>query len=370
MIIKKDFEELVAHALSSVPKDIDTRKDISFMYNAIASCCLELAEMYKNNEITFNESFAKTSSRNNLIRRCEDRNIQPYPATSSVYIGKFNQMIDRGTKFKIQDFIFESEEQIKNENDMYFYKLVCTNTGNKSNNIKSNEKITPIEPIDGLETAEVDRLFSSGEEEEETEHLRERYFNSFDVIAMGGNKKQYEEIVESMDGIKAVKVKPPVEDSKKAPGTVTLILLGSENKTITIEKIGEISKNLDPDPGKGLGMIPIGHRVEVQSVTEVTVNFEITYIQENIVTKDELLDPTKKSIQTYFDNLNNNWKKENITIRKNYIVSGLLSQLKGSIKDVSNIKISIGNQEMEGDYKQLGDQEIVTIGSIHIGDNS
>ena len=59
----------------------------------------------------------------------------------------------------------------------------------------------PIEYIPGLQSAVVTELLIPGDDEEETEHFRQRYIDSFSSMAYGGNIAQYKEWVAMQDGV-------------------------------------------------------------------------------------------------------------------------------------------------------------------------
>lgn len=64
----------------------------------------------------------------------------------------------------------------------------------------------PIEYVEGLETCFVSALLIPGEDEEDTELFRQRYFNSLNLQAFGGNKADYLEKVNKVPGVGGVKV--------------------------------------------------------------------------------------------------------------------------------------------------------------------
>ena len=82
----------------------------------------------------------------------------------------------------------------------------------------------PIEYMKGLTKAELTELLIPGEDEEETEHLRERYFDSVKSLSFGGNIADYQEKVTAISGVGGVKVYPAC----KGGGTVKLTIVNSD----------------------------------------------------------------------------------------------------------------------------------------------
>lgn len=64
----------------------------------------------------------------------------------------------------------------------------------------------PIEFIKGLETCNVTSLLIPGENEEDTEAFRQRYFDSLNTQAFGGNRMDYIQKVSAIPGVGGVKV--------------------------------------------------------------------------------------------------------------------------------------------------------------------
>ncbi len=64
----------------------------------------------------------------------------------------------------------------------------------------------PIDYIQGLKTAELTEILIPGEDEEDTEKLRQRYFDSFKDSAFGGNVRDYLNKTKSIPGVGSVKV--------------------------------------------------------------------------------------------------------------------------------------------------------------------
>mgnify|MGYP000166977145 CR=1 FL=1 len=65
--------------------------------------------------------------------------------------------------------------------------------------------MVPIEYIEGLETAKLTKVLIPGEDREDTEDLRTRYFNSFNAQAFGGNVQDYLEKTNAIPGVEAQK---------------------------------------------------------------------------------------------------------------------------------------------------------------------
>src|SRR5690606_12361543 len=83
--------------------------------------------------------------------------------------------------------------------------------------------LIPINYIAGLETAKLTEVLIPGEDEEDTEAFRQRYFNSFKSQAFSGNRADYKEKVNAISGVGGVRV----YRAKHGPGTVGLTIIDS-----------------------------------------------------------------------------------------------------------------------------------------------
>jgi uncharacterized phage protein gp47/JayE len=84
------------------------------------------------------------------------------------------------------------------------YEITCETPGEAGNDYGAT--VIPIEYIEGLETCTVTALLIPGEDEEDTEVFRQRYFDSLNAQAFGGNRIDYIEKVNAIPGVGGVKV--------------------------------------------------------------------------------------------------------------------------------------------------------------------
>lgn len=112
-------------------------------------------------------------------------------------------------------------------------------------------RLIPVNYIPGLETADLTELLIPGEEEEDTEILRKRYFDSFHSQAFGGNKKDYMDKTHSIPGVGAVKVAPVWNGA----GTVKLTILDAGFRKADRALIEKVQQVIDPlQDGEEMGL--------------------------------------------------------------------------------------------------------------------
>lgn len=312
------YNEILERMLSRVSDKFDKREG-SVIFDTHSPTALELEKLYVELNTLIAEAYGDSASREFLIKRCKERGIIPYPATNAVLKGEFTPTnIDvLGQRFNIGSMNFIVTEKIADGQ----YQVQCEVPG-----IIGNQQLgtmIPIDYIEGLETAELTEILIPGEDEEDTEDLRNRYFNSFNEKAFGGNVQDYLAKTNAIPGIGSTKVtriwnnnirpaemipstavqewydtiKPTLSGepakwletvynaalNKKLTtgGAVLLTILNSDFGTATETLVHTVKQTIDPDEnaGEGYGLAPIGHIVQVKSAdaVNVVINANITF---------------------------------------------------------------------------------------------
>ncbi len=318
--------------LKKVPNSLDKREG-SIIYDALAPAAIELQLMYIELDTVLEESFADTSSREYLIKRTKERGITPYPSTHALLKGEFTPSgleIPIGARFNLEDLNYRVTEKICDG----VYKVVCEEAGIKGNQYFGD--MIPMDYINSLETAQLTELLVPGEDEEETEDLRVRYFSSFETKPYGGNKKDYIEKTNAIAGVGSTKVTPLWEGG----GTVKLTILNSEFSKASSILIDTVQETIDPTKdGSGLGVAPIGHIVDVDTVEEITVNVSTTITFDDGYSFVSLQAQIQSVIEEYLLEIRKEWANQtNLIVRTAQIDTRILG-IKGVV-DITSTKIN------------------------------
>lgn len=372
------YETILERMLDRVSNKLDKREG-SVIYDTHSPTAIELQILYIELDNIIKEAYGDTASREFLIKRCKERGIEPYEATSTILKGNFTPVnIDvSGQRFNIGSINFTVLEKIAEGE----YQVQCETPG-----IVGNQQlgaITPIDYIDGLETAELTEILIPGEDEEETEDLRKRYFDSFNEKAFGGNVQDYLEKTNAIPGVGSVKVtrvwNGDISPSNLIPsdavkswydsisstlsgepkiwldkvynaakykklttgGTVLLTILNSDFGVASDTLIQTVQQTIDPDEyaGEGYGFAPIGHVVNIESAKAVSVNvktditFDVGYSWSN------LQNSINSVISDYLLELRKSWADNPyLVVRVSQIETRILSIM--GIVDVDNTKIN------------------------------
>jgi len=343
------YEVILQRMLDRVPNNIDKREG-SIIYNALAPAAVELQNMYIQLDTILNESFADTQTRDYLIKRCAERGIIPEPATKAILKGEFNIDVPIGSRFSLDMLNYIVIEKISDG----IFKLECETPGSEGN--QQFGTLIPIDYIEGLTSAKLTELLIPGEDEEDTESLRERYFNSLESQSFGGNIADYKEKTKQLPGVGGVKVYPVWNGG----GTVKLVIIDSTYNVPSSTLIDAVQTAVDPiqNQGKGVGFAPIGHVVTVEGVSATTININTNITYQEGWTWADIEPYVHKAIDDYFFELASSWENEN-----NLIVR--ISQIETRILNIAGV-VDIENTTINGQAQNfvLGADNIPVRGEV------
>lgn len=324
------FDVIMQRMLAKVPDTVDKREG-SVIWDALAPAAIELQLAYIEMDVILNESFADTQSRTFLIKRAAERGITPTAATYAIAKGQFNLNVPIGSRYSLDELNYVVTEKISDG----IFKLRCEISGSDANSYLGT--LIPIDYINGLQTAALTEILIPGEDEEETEAFRTRYFNSFDRIAFGGNRADYIEKVEKIQGVGGVK---PYR-AWQGGGTVKLVIINSEWQAPSSEMINTVQTLIDPtvNVGDGVGVAPIDHIVTVFGVTNQTVNIQTTITYQSGWNFTECKPYIEDAIDAYFKELSKVWDEtDNLIVRVSQIETRLLNV--AGILDIQDTKLN------------------------------
>ena len=389
------YREILERMLNRVSDKFDKREG-SVIFDTHSPTALELEILYVELNRMIAEGYGDTASREYLILRCKERGIIPYSATYAVLKGTFTPAtVDViGKRFNLGSLNYVVTEKIADGE----YRVQCETPGTVGNQYFG--QLIPIEYVEGLETATLTEVLIPGEDEEDTEDLRTRYFNSFDEKAFGGNVRDYIEKTNAIPGVGSTKVtrvwnsdirpadmipneivnewyegiigtvNPTVKawleivysaaKAKKLTvgGTVLLTILNSEYGVPTPELIQTVQTAIDPEQnaGEGYGLAPIGHVVTVKPADSVTINVKTTITFDVGYNWSNLQSSVDEAIQAYLLELRRTWADNPyLVVRVSQIETRLLSI--SGIVDIGNTRIN-----NKADNLTLGKYEVPIYG--------
>lgn len=330
------YDVILTRMLARVSDKVDKREG-SLVFDALAPIAAELSQFYVELNINTNLSFADTATDEYLTRRTAEFGVNREEATKARRKGEFfdsNDMpmaIPLGSRYGIGGLVYAALEQISTG----VYILECETAGVVGN--QQFGDLLPITQVDGLAGAELTDVLVPGEEEEENETLRTRYYEVVNEPSYGGNIADYKAKINAIDGVGGTKVFP----TWSGGGTVKCVIITSDWSVPSSELISEVQTVVDPElnQGDGLGQAPIGHTVTIAGSSGVTVNVETTLTLTDGVTIEQVQDDIEVTIEEYLLEQRAGWASHSqITVRIAQIESRILA-VQG-VEDIAGTKLN------------------------------
>lgn len=349
MYEEQTFERILQRSLERVGVDVDKREG-SLIMNAIAPVSAEHANIYILLDGIISDGYADTANRDYLIRRCRERGIEPHAATNAVLKGKFNMEIPIGSRFNLEELNYVAIELIESAEEetvtYYYYQMRCETSGTEGN--KYFGELSSIDYIHKDLEGSLVELLIPAEDEEDTEILRNRYLSSFASSPFGGNKQDYKDKTNSLDGVGGTVVIPVWNGG----GTVKLIIIDSEYHVASVELVKAVQEAIDPDPqGTGTGIAPIGHTVTVVSAEAfaVDVSCNITLVEgyQLVTVKTKI----KEALEAYFRDMRKAWENGGLVVRISQIENRILGV--DGVLDVINTTANGSTENLVLEVDQL-----------------
>ena len=393
---------ILQRMLDRVSDKLDKRES-SLIWDTHSSTALELQMLYIELNALIANSYGDTATREFLVLLAADRGLSPEEATHAILSGKFTPAgIDlTEQRFNIGEINYIVTEFISSDGEASYYQVQCETAGEVGNQYLG--QMVPMEYIAGLETAELTEVLIPGEDEEDTEVFRQRYFDSFNEQSFGGNRADYLAKVRSIDGVGDAKIErvwngdirpadmipnatvqtwyeanidtlpdavkswlQTVYDAAKnkkltVGGTVYISIVDSDDYgEASATLVQSVQDTLDPEEnaGEGYGLAPIGHVVNVESAKPVIVQVNTTVTFEEGHSWSNLKSTIEEAVSAYLLELRQAWAGNLQTIvRVSQIETRILSV--GGVLDVANTKINGSTSNLT-----LGQYEIPVLGGV------
>ncbi|WP_346234490.1 baseplate J/gp47 family protein [Lysinibacillus telephonicus] len=356
--LNTSYEDLMAQKLAGIDDSLDKREG-GIIYNATAANSAETAQMLVTIKNNNDMMFADTAPREFLIRRAAERGLAPYPATNAKLKGVFNMDVPIGSRFSLDDLNYTVIEQITTGE----FILECETPGNIGNLYLGT--LIPIEYIDGLQSAELTEVLIPGEDEEDTEAFRTRYFNSFESVSFGGNRADYKEKVGALNGVGGVRV----YRAKYGAGTVGLTIINSQFEKPSQTLIDAVQQAIDPleMQGEGVGLAPIDHVVTVSPVEETTIDVTLNITYQTGWTWADIQANVLQVIDGYLKELAEEWAKAATYEEDHQGVVVRVSQIETRLLGVAGV-LDIANTQLNGQSLNIElDKEAIPIRGVVVG---
>lgn len=349
MINKKTYEELMKTYLNSFPSDMDIREG-SLVHTVMSVTAMSVAQMYEELGMLEENAYGSTASGEMLDKTVEILGMER--------LGKINAVvkIEGGEELVLGDVLSGGELTYTVTEVEDGYCLARCETAGAIGNGYSGEVVPQRSGVGG--EIKITAIVLPGCEEEDDESLRQRYMEKILCPVCTGNVSYYKDAVHNLMGVGGIKV----ESAYKGAGTVKVIITDSNYAAADEELVKYVKEYLDPEEytGLGYGIVPIGHKVEVESAEAVDI--EINLLINGGNHPAGYLKLAREAIQNEIKKLNKKWDVcDNIVIWNRLIEDAAFSAVEG-IRDVQVTSIN-------GEVSRfiLGENQIIGEVSVHEG---
>lgn len=307
MFEDKTYDNLMQEKMKEVSSSYDKREG-SLLHFALGANSAEAAQMYMELNWMFQQMFGDTANREYLKKIAYDtRGMIPKSATHAVLKGKFNTEVSEGIRFSLDDLNYYVSDFIEQKDGFFYYKVVCETSGEAGN--RNFGGMIPIDYVQGLTVCELTKVLVPGEDEEDTEVFRQRWRNAFNSVAFGGNKADYMEKVNAIDGVGGCKVYRATNAAgEKVGGYTKVVIIASDFSVPTDVLVSNVQTIIDPkQDAEGDGLAPIGHICTIAPVSSVTANVASKFTFDDGYSFADLEEYIKSAIREYLLSLAKNW---------------------------------------------------------------
>jgi uncharacterized phage protein gp47/JayE len=348
-----DSRDVIQARLLSNISDEYNKSEGEFMYDAEKPVAIELESAYVKIEGMQDKRFADTATGKDLERIVKEKGLTRKPTIQSYgYVritGIPGSQITKGELVASESlqFSFIDTTTIP-QNGVIDVFVKCTKYGVIGNVSAGTVKFFP-KTLTGLQTVVNIEAFTSGQDEETDESLRNRYYAKVNSSNTTANKAQFRSWALDVNGVGNAKVLP----LWNGKGTVKVLIVNSEMKAADSTLVSATQNHIDPNMnGDGSGIMPLcGAVCTVDSATEKALNIAV-----NVLTN---LD--QSTAESNIKNAINEYLKS-IVFKQNYAsyskINDKILNAEG-INDCSNLTINGGTSNIT-----LLDTEIAVLGTV------
>lgn len=371
------YEYLMELALSFVPDDRDKRQG-SVIYDALAPFCQVLAAGAIQLRQFYTQTYAVTATGEDLDNRVAEQGITRFAATHAVRkITVADEdgnpvVLPLGARFSTVsstspvNYTITAQYVEDGVAVPGSYEATCEELGVVGNEYSGN--LINITFVQGLASATMTSILVPARNQETDDELRERYFDTLNQKAFGGNIADYREKVMELDGVGAVQIYPVWNGG----GTVKLSIVDPIYGPCSPEFIASVQNEIDPEnaageQGSGLGIAPIGHKVTVVTPDEVTINVTANVVLGTNYTKGQVETPIKEALASYIQSLRQSWA--DATDLNEYSCDVFVSRMSAvivNVPGVSNVTgVTLNGQAQDIELTENGQiQQLPKLGEV------
>ena len=305
MVEAKTYEEIMEAYYKKLPEGIDSREG-TLAYILGSAMGIRLAEMYEDLKIIENNCYCDTATGEVLEKAVKLVGIERRGKTNAVV------RMEGDKNFCVGDvFLGGGYEYVITACEDEYYLAQCKTKGVAPNAYLG--EVLPKGDTLGFAGMSIVSVVANGEDVEDDKSLRGRFLDIINCPVCTGNMSYYKEAIHTISGVGGIKVVPVSEGR----GTVKVIITDEAYDVATEDLISYVKSVLDPEEtsGQGYGLVPIGHRVEVETVEKVDVSIEVEVLNKAGEDAVGYYRQARAKLPEIFKEINETWdKNDNIVL--------------------------------------------------------
>ncbi|MFZ5688686.1 MAG: baseplate J/gp47 family protein [Bacillota bacterium] len=332
--------------LDNVPSDID-KSEGSYIWDALSPAAIELALAALWAQEALARGFASTTFGSYLDLRCDEHGLTRKPAVKATGQVKFTGVA--GTVVPSGTVVATPADPVTNQSSVEFVttaSVTLDGTGvgyanieaveaGKVGNVGADTITILVAPVAGVSAVTNPTGTSGGDDQEDDASLLARFYAKVRTPGTSGNKADYINWALEIAGVGGVQVIP----LWNGPGTVKVVLLGTDKLPASASIVDEVQNYIAPAPtaGTGEGKAPIGATVTVVAATAVNINVSATVVLTGTKTLAEVQTAFEEVLVEYLGSIA---FSSDPTVR--YVRIGSLLLDTEGVQDYSNLTVNGG----------------------------
>lgn len=357
------FEAILQRMLNALPADLD-KSEGGFIYDALAPVVAELAQAAIWAQEVLRRGFAETTFGEYLTMRAAEHGVIRRPAVKAtghvLFTGTPGTIIPAGTQISTVSsetspaiFFVTKNEAVIDESGTVTVEIEAVEPG-VNGNVAAGTIVMLSEPINGVTSVTNPTPTSGGMDEEDDATLLARFLQKVRLPGTSGNKADYINWALEVPGVGGMQVLP----LWNGPGTVKIVLLGTDKKPASPQVVQAAIDYIAPNPAMGEGKAPIGADVTIVPATPVEVNISATVTLTGTKTLQEMQEAFEKAIDDYLASLA---FSSDPTVR--YVLIGsILLDIEG-VQDYSNLLVNGGTANIP-----IAEDEVAVRGTVTLNE--
>ncbi len=300
-------EAIRQRMLDSLPSDLD-KAEGSFIWDSLDPVAIELALAAIWAQQALRRGFASTAFGDYLDLRCEEHGVTRKAAVNATGQVKFTGTPDTTTvpvgarvatpadpATNTQSVEFVTTKKVTLDGSGVGYADIEAVVAGTSGNVPVGSISILSSPLAGITGVTNLAATTGGADTESDTDLLDRYLLKVQNPGTSGNKADYMKWALEVDGVGAAQVIPVWS----GPGTVKVILLGTDKLSASSEVVAAVQNYISPSPETGEGKAPVGATVTVVTATVVNINISATVTLDGTKTLQEVQVAFETSLADY-----------------------------------------------------------------------